>query len=70
MEYSEFHNALRILLNIDQDTLVNAGALMSDDHNAWGDFRRNPYRWFIRVPDEVSKKVWQIIKKKMGGKGQ
>ena len=64
MEYQEFHNALRILLNIDQDALVNIGVLEHGDHNAWGEFRRNPYRWFIRVPDGVSKKVWEIIKKR------
>ncbi|KKL15613.1 hypothetical protein LCGC14_2503860, partial [marine sediment metagenome] len=46
------------------DELVNAGVLMSGDHNAWGEFRRDPFRWFILVPDEVSEKVWQIIKLK------
>ena len=64
MNYPEFHNALRILMNIDQDELVNAGVLISGDHNAWGEFRRDPFRWFILVPDEVSEKVWQIIKLK------
>ncbi len=64
MEYAEFHNALRILRSIDQDELVNAGVLPDRDHNAWGEFRRNPFMWFVRAPDTISKRLFEIIKER------
>ena len=49
MEQREFHNALRILLNIDADELLACGALEED----WPSFRDDPYRFFIRTTDAV-----------------
>lgn len=61
----EFHNGLRILLNIDRDELVAAGVIRHGDHNAWGEFRRDPFRWFIRANDERADKLWELMKKRM-----
>lgn len=65
MEFKQFHDALRILANIDRDELESAGVLAKGDHNQWGEFRRNPFRWFIRVPDAKSLKLWGIIETRL-----
>lgn len=61
MTLRAFHNALRILLNIDRDELEAAGVIPRGDHNAWGDFRQNPWRFFIRAPDPAAEKLWAMI---------
>lgn len=65
MELREFHNALRVMKNIDRDELVAAGVMPRADHNEWGEFRRNPYNWFLRKPDSICKKVWGIMERRM-----
>jgi len=65
MTFEQFHNALRILLNIDRDKMEYAGIIDRGDLNAWGEFRRNPFRWFICVPDEKAKKLFSIIKERL-----
>lgn len=54
MTFAEFHNALRIMLNIDRDEL-------GLDVFAWQTFQRDPYRWFIKACDADARKVWKII---------
>lgn len=66
MKFAEFHNGLRVLLNVDQHELVQAGILRSNDINGWGEFRRDPFRWFIRADDEKAKKLWALVKDRMG----
>lgn len=61
MEFKQFHNALRILASIDQDELEATGAITKDE---WEGFRGNPYKWFVRVPDDKALKVWKIMKKR------
>lgn len=65
MTHGEFHHGLRILVNIDRDQLVNAGLIKPHDHNAWGEFRRDPFRWFIRADDERAEKLWTLIERRM-----
>lgn len=64
MTFREFHNGLRILLNLDRQDLVDAGVIRPDDHNAWGDFRRNPFRWFIQGSDTQAEKLWVLMQKR------
>ena len=46
MTYEQFHNALRVLLNIDRDEFMT---LVGDDLSAKPDrFMADPYGWFIR----------------------
>lgn len=57
MTKHEFHNALRILLNIDMDEFVAAGC----DADQWPAFRGNPHMWFIRASDRDAERVWLLI---------
>lgn len=64
MTFAEFHNALRILMSIDRHELEAAGVIKARDHNAWGEFRRDPFRWFIRADDADAPKIWAIIERR------
>lgn len=64
MTFPEFHNGLRILLGIDKHELVDAGIIKPHDNNAWGEFRRDPFRWFIRASDSDAYKLWAIIERR------
>lgn len=57
----EFHNALRILLNIDFRDLVQAGILQSHDQAHWEQFHRDPFRYFIRADDTTVERLWDCI---------
>jgi len=65
MTLDEFHNGLRILLNIDMHELEAAGIIRNGDRNAWGTFTRDPYRYFIRADDPTAEKLWTIMQKRM-----
>ncbi|HQS14975.1 hypothetical protein [Reyranella sp.] len=64
MTFAEFHNALRILTSIDRHELEAAGVIKAGDHNAWGTFTRDPFRWFIRADDASAAKLWGIIERR------
>jgi len=62
MTFNEFHNGLRVLLNIDRDEFE---ALVDGDLTA--DYRRfsnNPYGWFIRVPDKHAMAIYAEIERR------
>ncbi len=65
MIIAEFHNALRILLNIDMDQLEDAGVIEKGDWGSWGSFRKDPFRWFITAPDAVADRLWTLMQKRM-----
>ena len=58
---AEFHNMLRIMVNLDREDLEFAGIIQRGDHNAWGTFRRDPFRWFIRADDQTARKLFTLI---------
>lgn len=60
------HNQLRILMSIDRHELEAVGIIAAGDHNAWGTFVRDPFRWVIRADDVTVAKVWTIIKRRGG----
>jgi hypothetical protein len=62
MKFREFQNLLKRLKFLDRDELERAGIIPKGDNNAWGEFRRNPYRIFIQAPDEIAIKIWGLIK--------
>ena len=64
MTFAEFHNALRILLSIDCHELEMAGVIKIGDVNAWGEFRRDPFRWLIRADDKAAPKLWAIVQRR------
>ena len=49
-----FHNALRILLNIDGDQFPG-------DEADWPAFRDDPHRYFIRATDDVADALYALI---------
>jgi hypothetical protein len=70
MNFTEFHNALRILLNIDGDQFAkavieaqaNIPATMRDDpERMWPAFRENPWRWMIKAPTPQAKAIWALV---------
>lgn len=64
MRLEEFHNALRILINLDAHELEAAGVIPRGDHNAFGIFRRDPFRWFIRADDKTARKIFTLIERR------
>lgn len=66
MKLQEFHNGLRVLMNIDAADLVNAGVLTDDEAGIgeWIKFRRNPWEWMIRADDDRAAKLWALMLKR------
>ena len=70
MTFAEFHNGLRILINIDRWELEEAGVLKTrgpifNREERWKAFRENPYRFFIGADTPTAKKLWDLIQKRM-----
>ena len=63
MRLAEFHNALRILINLDAHDLEAAGVIKHGDRAALGRFRDDPFRWFIRADDETARKLFTMIER-------
>lgn len=69
MTFDEFHNALRILLNIDKWELDEAGVHFSPDgKHSWDAFRDNPWRAFILRDTPTAKKIWEIVERRQDSK--
>ena len=67
MELRQFHNALRILLNIDRWELEEAGYIKTDVEKRsrkWEAFRSDPFRAFIQASDEDAEILWAIIERR------
>lgn len=73
MTFAEFHNGLRVLLNIDQDEFTQAiwpehdgtrPARDSEMGRAWQAFRCDPHMWFIRAPTERAQAIWKIVEQR------
>jgi hypothetical protein len=68
MDMRDFHNRLRVLMSIDMDEMVAAGAIEADDEAEWAAFRKDPFRWFISADDAAAEKLWAIVERRAGGK--
>ena len=58
MNKRQFHNALRILLNIDRwdvEWMTKA---------QWAEFIDNPHRFFIRTDDPTADRLWAMIEER------
>jgi hypothetical protein len=64
MKFDEFHNGLRILTSLDRHVLEDAGVIPIGDHNAWGIFRKDPFRWFIRADDAAAHKLFELVQRR------
>ena len=58
----EFHNGLRILLNLDFRDLVQAGVFKPNDDEAWQRFQRDPFRYFLRADEDAADRIWELIR--------
>ena len=58
-DFRQFHNRLRILLNIDRH---EAAALA--DAETWFNFQRDPFRWFIKASDDDARSIWDAMMKR------
>ncbi len=58
MNKRDFHNALRILLNIDRWDVE----WMTDSQ--WIEFLDNPHRFFIMRDDPTTDRLWAIIEER------
>ena len=59
MNYEEFHNGLRVLLNIENDEFAEATGETS--YTAFDLFSRKPHDWFIRAGDQRALGLFAII---------
>ena len=59
MRMSQFHNALRVMKNINRSDLEANRVQLTDKE--WEHFRSNPYDWFIKAEHEDAVCVWKII---------
>lgn len=57
MTFARFHNALRILLNLEREDT----GLSSQE---WYKFQADPFRYFILADDDVSDRLWRAIEAK------
>lgn len=65
MTLDEFHNGLRILLNLERGQLEDAGIILHGDHNAWAMFARDLFRFLIRSDEHRARKVWALMQTRM-----
>ncbi|MER8967698.1 hypothetical protein NKI25_18585 [Mesorhizobium sp. M0808] len=68
MEQRRFHNALRVLLNLNETRLREAGVIdenwgtpEASDRDQVGSFMENPFREAIRMPDANFDRLWALI---------
>lgn len=61
MTRDQFLNGVRVLWNIDEHELVEAGVIDPNDNGAWGDFHSNPHRWAAKASDETMDKLWALM---------
>lgn len=62
--FAAFHNMLRVMINIDQDELIAAGAMDEEDLDGWISFRENPWRFFIKAGQDTAEAIWSIIRER------
>ena len=68
LTFGRFHNALRILLNVDCHELIEAGVLKAEEEVAWTRFRSDPFRFFIRADEATAGRLWNLIERRQPGK--
>lgn len=65
MSFHEFHNGIRILLNIDKWELDEAGVdLPMTGKRSWQEFRDDPWRFFICCDTPTAMKIWSIVERR------
>lgn len=62
MRFDQFHNMLRIMMNLDRPDLEAGG--IKFERGEWEAFRDNPHRWFIRTDSKTALAIWALIVKR------
>ena len=67
MTKAEFRDALCVLRSIDCWELEEAGVFDNIERrdSVWPEFRDDPFRTFILLPEKMAEKVWSIIERQM-----
>lgn len=63
MNKNTFHNAIRILMNIDLHELVDAGIIVEGQETGtcWTRFNNDPLIFIAKLTDEKYDALWQLI---------
>lgn len=63
MDAAKFHNACRIMLNIDLDELEKAGVITpgANGGSDWKRFNEDPLIFMIKLPTERFNRLWALI---------
>jgi hypothetical protein len=56
----QFEPALRNLLALDMQELVDAGVIADRDYAGWDDFHADPVEWFMKHP-AMTNDLWRAI---------
>lgn len=57
MTFDQFHNAIRVLWNIDRPDWMAA--------DQWFAFNNDPHRFFVKADDETARKLWALIEPRL-----
>ena len=60
MTHWQFETALRALLRLDMQELVDAGVIVDRDYEAWDAFHADPVAWYLAHPS-MADHVWRAI---------
>ena len=63
MDKSRFHNAIRILLNIDKYELIEASIIRDGDETGtcWTRFNNDPLIFIAKLNDDKYDALWELI---------
>jgi hypothetical protein len=59
LSYSDFHNLLRMLWNVDFDEF--SAAIPRNASAKWAKFQENPHQFFVRADDTTAFALWGVI---------
>ena len=62
MTHWQFDRALRGLLVLDMQELVDSGAIADRDYAAWDAFKADPVNWYLEHPasaDAIFRAIWR-----------
>lgn len=69
MQFADFHNGIRILINLDlwalQEEGLFKGPTAVTDKDGWPRFRDNPWRYLIAASDKEAAMIWAAMQKRM-----
>jgi hypothetical protein len=63
MNFPEFHKALRILVTLDMQDLVDAHAIDQSDAVAWNAFKADRLKWILHADQRRSEALWLAMRR-------